>query len=454
MKKEWLRIKSIFNSFKQRPVLLGLALLSLALSLGLMFGDSEFAHWGLSLSALSALGSIPNSTIKLFVFEQFFLLACFISLFFIKKKDVQKFIKSPLFLIVLSLVAFSVLRLATTLKPTAVLALRNSAFAWYLILCLCLAFVPRISEIVEWVCFVSFALSFTYFAYTVVGQYVSWASLIMNPFVPFYPFLIFALSEKADSKWAYLALIFIGAAFGICYVTAFQRTLIVGMALPLAYVAFKYLRDPEMRTLLIKRAGVIFVVGLIVAITFPPLQAYSRRGRAPKPSDLVVYDFNAASPLKRGEAGAQGLERFRTMMWLDAFKLFLSKPLTGIGFQDQVVFRIYDGFGKYIPNDGCIPHYTECRAPVSGPHNSYLNAIARLGIIGGLFFVLHVLVCWLLFRRGWIWTAWAIYAQIIYATFNIGLEGPVRSFLLLLAIASALSLTKEERTLSKILKAH
>ncbi|MDZ4677695.1 MAG: O-antigen ligase family protein [Oligoflexia bacterium] len=443
MRQEWLKIKKHLMDFYKNPLLLSFGIYTLVISLGFLIWAHIFGHIGLDFSFFKQLGAIPNSQIKLFVFEQYFLLASFFGLFFVTKNKLRGLLKNPLSLMVIALLIFSLVRLAMTFKPNPILAIRNSAFCWYLFLCLSLSFIPKISKIIETVCFFSFVTSLIIFVFTLGVFYTGMLSILMIPFVPFYPFLILALTEAKEKKLSLVIIALIGIAFGTTMATTMQRTLLVGISLPLIFVGLKSIVDNKKRFLFLRRFALWMIVIAVSAVLYPIYYADYLVNKAPV-TEKVATDITEVDPLKRGETNSSGMEMFRAAMWKDAFDLFRSHPVGGIGFQDQVVYRVYDGFGKYLPNDGCLPKYPECRAPISGPHNSYINALARIGIIGVLFFILHVLVCWLLFKEGWTWTGWAIYGQMIYGAFNVGLEGPVRSFLILLAISSALAVKSKK----------
>lgn len=140
-----------------------------------------------------------------------------------------------------------------------------------------------------------------------------------------------------------------------------------------------------------------------------------------------------------------GIESYRWEMWKDAWALFLSSPLTGIGFNRQVVFRLYEGEGTFKPNN----METLKAPPVSGPHNSYLNALTRMGIAGALFWAMHLCMLISLWRSQEKIAFWLVWGQFFYAFLNVALEGPTRSFSLLLFLGMALSANKTRQTHGK-----
>jgi O-antigen ligase len=143
-----------------------------------------------------------------------------------------------------------------------------------------------------------------------------------------------------------------------------------------------------------------------------------------------------SSPLVKAASNEQGIEIFRTQLWRDAWNLFLDNPWIGIGFQKQVVYRLFVNQGMVsVPNDGKIATYGP--APISGPHNSYLNALARLGILGIGFLGLHIWALFLLWRSRLYFLFYCVFSGVVYSAFNVGLEGPVRSFILLIGLGAA-----------------
>jgi O-antigen ligase len=74
-------------------------------------------------------------------------------------------------------------------------------------------------------------------------------------------------------------------------------------------------------------------------------------------------------------------------MWKTALRDWRSHPVLGIGFLPEVPSYVQ----PWAPNTG---NYESFHAPpVSGPHNSYLSVLARMGLVGsGLFLWLMVVL--------------------------------------------------------------
>ena len=147
------------------------------------------------------------------------------------------------------------------------------------------------------------------------------------------------------------------------------------------------------------------------------------------------------NPIQKGAPNQYGVEKFRGKQWKDAWELFLNEPIFGIGFQKQVVYRVHYYNDVYVQNNSFWFH--DGRPPLSGPHNSYLNALARLGILGIGFLVLHISVGIRLWKHRYYAALSMLFAQSLYAMFNIGLENPAGNFFLLLAVAAALRIKQE-----------
>lgn len=147
-----------------------------------------------------------------------------------------------------------------------------------------------------------------------------------------------------------------------------------------------------------------------------------------------------SNPLVKSEMDATGREKFRWYQWVDAFEKFKLHPWLGIGFERQVVHRVYRYSGEFAPNDENWLNHSKAVAPVkvapiAGPHNSYLNALTRMGLMGAFVLVLHALaLCYLICHHRFLMAS-IVYAHIVYSFFNVGLEGPVRSALLLLLLS-------------------
>ena len=125
--------------------------------------------------------------------------------------------------------------------------------------------------------------------------------------------------------------------------------------------------------------------------------------------------------------------RVRRYMWNSAFSQWLRSPIIGIGFLPEVPSDIQPG----APNVG--GYQAVGTPPVSGPHNSYLSILTRMGVIG---FILFGWLMAALLRR-----AWALIGQhpqtipdllliviplngLIHAAVNVGLESPHHCMLL------------------------
>lgn len=84
--------------------------------------------------------------------------------------------------------------------------------------------------------------------------------------------------------------------------------------------------------------------------------------------------------------------RFRRSCWMMAIRDWKTNPTWGVGFIPEVPKYLYEG----ILNDGNLEY--EGAPPVSGPHNSYLSVLARMGIMGSIvfsFLILQIVWAWI-----------------------------------------------------------
>ncbi len=189
-----------------------------------------------------------------------------------------------------------------------------------------------------------------------------------------------------------------------------------------------------------------------VAITLPVFALGFAIASTGKPAVSIadhVADTIFGSTEKTGMDTSARLTNFslstvRKFWWHQAVQDWKQNPMTGVGFIPEVPSLIVRG----LPNDWQTvrenPQF-HSTSPISGPHNSYLTILARMGIIGfGLF---------LLIAANWLWTIWPLIrgrelnlyeimvimlpvSGAIHALLNIGLETP-RSCALLWFFAGA-----------------
>ncbi len=410
------------------------------------FGDT-FAKLGFPLPFKS---SIPNLRSKLFVFEIYLGLmgVWFLatpSSFSRLKLALQKDLLTQ---IAALLLIFALLRMIPDFMNNPLLSMRNAAFAWYLSLPLMIVALPIRISVLEFFARMIVLLAFAYFSATVLMTYsrhnfnVNWL-----PDVGVCAVLSLAVITRSLGR-AWPVLMLVGLALGVNYWEKYQRTALVGIVFTVALLFYSL---PERRVRILNRLGLLLLFFSIGLLTWQPLGArnivtHQKSWWIPQQSEHWSLSTGLgviakSQPLQKAQLNEYGLEVFRSSMWMDAFNLFLSRPLVGIGFQKQVVHRIFSGGTIYHPNDGSwalIP-----QPPISGPHNSYLNAIARLGILGALFMVMHLLAG----RRLWLNECYGCFfllvSGVIYAFFNVGLEGPIHSFLLLTMIGAAFKVHAE-----------
>ncbi len=431
--------------------LLFLPTLFMALAFELI-GD-RFGKQGVPISLPASFGSIPNFQPKLFPMEIFLLFVAFITIAHIRRWPWAQ-LKHPLVLFTVGILILGFARAIPDLKSNPVLVIRNLAFVWYLALPLMIALYPL--ESVRWESFFRFLylLTFFYFAMNLAYPFYLddarkvWWSIDLGLL------LVFAYGMCSDYKWgARLALGSIGIALGLSYFSSIQRTTLVGLLVAnlLLFISSFFFseRFPRPRW----RRLVWIVIGIGACVVFISVL------RAVKVRSVSVIEsgvdaISKANPSRASENNNQGLEKFRYYMWLDAWEEFRSSPVVGIGFLKPVVKRAYAGAGKFLENTGSFEQLSllqnEIKSPpISGPHNSYLNAIARLGIFGVSILILHLTCGLQLLSRCYFACFFVLVWQMLYAFFNVSLEGPIRSFPILVLIGVALRLSIEKSRLAE-----
>lgn len=140
--------------------------------------------------------------------------------------------------------------------------------------------------------------------------------------------------------------------------------------------------------------------------------------------------------------------RFRAFVWAQALEDWRTNPIFGVGFRVAVPSRV----SREKLNDGSldiIQGFTS--EPVSGPHNSYLTILARMGVVGAIFFALAGLQ--FLWRTRGLYRAspanysnlilfGMVWAGLLYALLNIGFEAPHNSMILWFAAGVLLARAK------------
>jgi hypothetical protein len=133
--------------------------------------------------------------------------------------------------------------------------------------------------------------------------------------------------------------------------------------------------------------------------------------------------------------------RTRRFMWGRALSQWRKHRLIGIGFVEEVPDFVEPNY----PNTGGFER--EGSPPVSGPHNSYLSILARMGLVGlALFFLMTgqwLYQARLLMHRPLHWGDLVLILLpingMIYALFNVGFESPHNCMLMWLAIGIILA---------------
>lgn len=400
---------------------------------GTVFGDVGFSKLGIPLNITDTFGTLPYLDVKLFTTEIYFLALLLGSFFFFSGKITSAFLGSPLSLLLLSTIIYAFFRAIPDFKTNPLLIIRNSAFVWYLFLPLLLQSFEIRKE--------NYERLFWYLS-SIVALVTIGSGLFSlfhhDVLIQWYPQIgvcaVLAAALKSRNRvWPWVVSFGIGICIGATLFTKMQRTSLFGI---FAVIVLSTLWERKARILILKKVATIGITACAVFFFCFATKPQPAKVKSVKPGSVLSRSFHKA------EANVSGIENFRRYMWRDAWEIFAENPIFGVGFEKQVVYRLYAGGGEFYPNDGTFPPLFQ-KPPVSGPHNSYLNALARLGIFGILVLVAHVWAFFLLIRSGYEFAAWTLFAQAIYAMFNVGLEGPTRSFSALMALALALECSRE-----------
>lgn len=432
--------------------------LSCFLFAGYILYGVSFAHIGIPLDLLGVTGNIPNQSIKLFVTEIVLLILGLIALpYFLRHRPLLP--KDYLFYVLLVFICWGMTRAFLLDSGPLVLRLRNSAFVWYCLAAFVVYYLPVRIQAFESMFRVIYIVVFLLLAGSIIYE-----NVIQN-FLPYPPmwsasfgiYPVFAYALLSKSRLSYLVLFFIALALGIGYWAGFQRTSLVGLAATSVFILIFFYSDYRQTLRRIFLLVLLFVVGIfawpvkrdLTNYVIGTVNAVIDKSKIPKDAktkdlffetkaqtvDVKIggIDFKINNPMQKAISTSGGFEVFRWQMWLDAWKLFTQHPWAGIGFSRQVVYKKHMADMIFVANEGEAD-----KAPISGPHNSYLNALARVGVAGFVLLLVHLIVAVRLLFAGHLAVFSVVVAHALYAVFNVGLEGPVRSLALIFGIGVAL----------------
>lgn len=130
----------------------------------------------------------------------------------------------------------------------------------------------------------------------------------------------------------------------------------------------------------------ILILGIAVTHIYLPRLAVAKTSAPQKSINLslrqdLLKSFQHGEDVSSPRGPVFGF-RTRGLMWRSAISEWRKAPFFGVGFIKEIPSYILPG----LPNVGGFESSTA--PPISGPHNSYLTILARMGIIGFAVFLL------------------------------------------------------------------
>lgn len=395
-----------------------------------------FSRIGIPLNLLKSDAANYSPEAKLYITEIFILALCALclgapgALGRLKKL----FSRNLVSFFLAAVISVGFLRAIPDATHSPILVVRNLAFVWYLIIPILIYLAGISISCLEIYALVVGAVGSIYFlVYPFYWLQFGIVSLYWIPFLGLYGAL-FLCFFSPSWLWKSLSVFIWAMALGVGFHLGYQRTNLLGSF----FLIFLFLIISKSLKKMIFTVFFIGVSSFLIGVLVGKAVEHYHLG-----FDAAIKN-QLTNPLVKAQSNDAGLEIFRTQMWLDSLETFKQHPIFGIGFEKQVVYRVLlriDELGNrvFVPNDGESWNYRD-KTPISGPHNSYLNAIVRMGIMGVFLLALHLIALLKLFRTGYYALFCLAYAQVIYACFNVGLEGPIRSFFLLISLGAFLVL--------------
>lgn len=439
-------------------------IVSFLVGVGFIIGETDFAKLGIPLP-LRGNSVVANPS--LFVFEIFLLFTFLLvaTLFMIRRISFLDIGKLQWIMLIYLLLLLPKVFLELGDAPLTVI--RNSSFVWYLSLPILVGFLPITGAawekyfwnfsviVVLWLALavVQFFGAKYYPGYDFLGgTRFEFAGIRWSLSFGIYSTLFFSLISNRKI-WPIVALFFIGLGFGVDASTKFSRTNLMGCGITVIVCMWVN------RFYFYNLKKILFRILFIFAVAATTYKIIISSQWYNQPSNLIFTEFGVSDDSKGGlsdapnslvksvlvESGSFGMvEGFRYYMYKDAWELFTKHPWLGIPYSQQVVHRFFvGGERQFLPNTGIHFAPVLFTSPISGPHNSYLNALARVGVLGFGFFLLHCICLYFLFKNNLYSIFFALMGGVLYSIFNVGLEGSARSYFLLLALGAVIRVLKE-----------
>ncbi len=274
--------------------------------------------------------------------------------------------------------------------------------------------------------------------------------------IPFVFYLNQAIKNPKDKKlWIFVS------SIGLCilvpywnlWVPGAPRTLFLLLLSMLFIAPFLLMRIQSAIKLCFSFIGIIFLLIIIKSqIDYPQESKHLALKQG------IYHTLQHGEDVNLLEGGREYKKlfnfRMRKLWWTSGLEQWKEKPFFGNGFIPEVPRDIFPNVKNEHPIPKTYALETLDGKPLSGPHNSYISVLARMGVIGFLLFCILIgqwfkKITLVLKSEKSLYTFLLFFIPfngLIHAAFNIGFEAPYNCMLIWLLVGIGLACPIKKKT--------